>query len=169
VTASALPGSARCPTVREIALFAGVSQSSVKLVLHPHTHTGRYQPSESLRVRVVRAAEELKDRLSTQPLDPIGDYIAANRTRRQSRGRIDRLIIAMTREERHHYQMEGILPLLDPVGASAYEDFDPTPVPSGCPGCWRNGSDPCNHCPSPPSLQQLKEVRREGVAFCRWV
>jgi hypothetical protein len=75
----------------------------------------------------------------------------------------------MSREERIEYELEGALPIL-PRGV-VVEDLDPTPVPTGCPECWRRcpGSLACDECPDPQTKEKrriyLREVKQQGLAL----
>lgn len=75
----------------------------------------------------------------------------------------------MSREQRFEYELEGVLPIL-PRGV-VMEDLDPTPVPTGCPECWRRcpGSAACDECPDPQTKEKrriyLREVKQQGLAL----
>lgn len=70
------------------------------------------------------------------------------------------IVSKMTREQRASYHLEGGLP---PVALPSIsdEDYDPTPVPTGCPGCYkRDGSWVCVTC---PNAQQANADRRQMI------
>lgn len=64
----------------------------------------------------------------------------------------------MTKEQRLSYELDGVQPLA--ATSIASEDYDPTPVPQGCPRCFMTGSDPCKTCPDP----DVKAKRRKAIA-----
>jgi hypothetical protein len=68
---------------------------------------------------------------------------------------------ALTKAEDVEEMLEGVLPI---VGFSlADEDYDPTPVPTGCHRCWRTGGEPCFRCSDDADAMASWEAEKAGV------
>lgn len=74
------------------------------------------------------------------------------------------VLAAMPGDERISYELEGALPLTLIAGATD-EDLDPTPVPQGCPSCWRTslygGGELCIRCPDPTAHARRRQERQQ--------
>lgn len=74
------------------------------------------------------------------------------------------VLTAMPGDERISYELEGALPLTLIAGATD-EDLDPTPVPQGCPSCWRTslygGGELCIRCPDPTAHARRRQERQQ--------
>jgi transcriptional regulator with XRE-family HTH domain len=189
---SALPEESQ-PTLDDVARVAGVSKATVSKVA-----SGRGVVLDHTRQRIEAAARHLGYRWRrTQPhLIPRGYArtrifdVAAERLDRRTApprkqpqaelglvdARASEIIFSMNAQERHQYQMENVLPIVDQVGWSlADEDYDTRPVPPGCAGCWRKDLGAvCCECPSRAAeMEQLKAARKrtpgwqQGLAFAR--
>jgi hypothetical protein len=96
------------------------------------------------------------------------DEAAARRLSREER-HADQLLQALPFEERHEYELEGIVRIMIGGLSIADEDYDPTPAPEGCPSCWRGpgaldgalDGGPCQNCPDPEAKQRCRLKRRE--------
>jgi hypothetical protein len=78
-------------------------------------------------------------------------------------------LVAMPGEERISYELEGALPMTLLAGASD-EDLDPTPVPRGCPSCWRTGykrmgGEICIRCPDPEAHARRRQEYGKGLVL----
>jgi hypothetical protein len=71
------------------------------------------------------------------------------------------VIADMSKADRYLYEMEGILPLGD--WSVADEDYDLTPVPTGCPSCYLYGGIECIACPDPDVKAHRREARKQGL------
>jgi DNA-binding CsgD family transcriptional regulator len=98
------------------------------------------------------------------------DEVAAQRLLREER-HADQLLQALPFEERHEYELEGIVRIMIGGLSIADEDYDPTPAPEGCPSCWRGpgaldgalDGGPCQNCPDPEAKQRCRLERRRGL------
>jgi hypothetical protein len=80
--------------------------------------------------------------------------------------RVRAALVAMPADERISYELEQVLPLTEIAGATD-EDLDPTPVPRGCPSCWRTYSrgELCIRCPDPTAHARRRQERKQGLVF----
>lgn len=98
----------------------------------------------------------------TRPLKPprveehIDPQVAA---RLQELAALDRIFSEMSREDKLEYRLEGCLPM---ARAFTLEDLDPTPVPTGCPGCYLHGGNICDRCPDSQAREKVRTARAEG-------
>jgi hypothetical protein len=74
------------------------------------------------------------------------------------------VLAAMPADERISYELEQVLPLTMIAGATD-EDLDPTPVPRGCPSCWRTGGWTCTLCPDPNARTRCRLERKQGLVL----
>jgi hypothetical protein len=78
------------------------------------------------------------------------------------RGVLD-VLSSMSAEDRFSFPLEGGVPLTR--YSVADEDFDPTPVPRGCPGCFTTRTDSgsrsevCINCPDKAEARRLRGGR----------
>jgi hypothetical protein len=77
------------------------------------------------------------------------------------RRRANAFVRAMPKESRLQYELEGALPFA--VASIADEDYDPTPVPQGCPSCYLRGGIECDRCPDPNVKEHRREARAQGI------
>lgn len=84
---------------------------------------------------------------------------------RREAARLNGTLVAMPREDRFSYQLEGGLPLPTTAGgwSLATEDYDPTPVPQGCPSCYLHGGNVCTECPDADVKLKKREAKRQGL------
>lgn len=85
---------------------------------------------------------------------------------RAKTSRVREIILDMPKEDRVHYEVEGCMPLSESIAATGWvdEDMDATPVPTGCPECWRTGGPYgacCDNCPSPISRKEINRLCAE--------
>ena len=80
--------------------------------------------------------------------------------------RVHEIILDMPKHDRVHYEEEGCLPILETVARTGWtdEDMDPTPVPTGCPGCWQRSGTACEECPSKPTRAEVAAYRKDHPA-----
>jgi hypothetical protein len=107
-----------------------------------------------------RAAERLRYRRKRE-LVLLAREAEAERTRAA--------LMAMPKDERISYELEGALPMTLLAGASD-EDLDPTPVPTGCPSCWRTGDkrtggEICIRCPDPEAHARQRQEYGKGLVL----
>jgi hypothetical protein len=77
--------------------------------------------------------------------------------------RASAIIGRMSKEDRHEYNVEGCLPITAGWGLSD-EDYDPTPVPKGCPSCYLTGGLPCDTCPDKQrAKERMRAARKQGL------
>jgi hypothetical protein len=73
---------------------------------------------------------------------------------------VEQFLGRMTKENRLQFHLEGALPFS--VMSIAVEDYDPTPVPQGCPSCYLHGGVPCERCPDVEVKAKARQARKEG-------
>jgi hypothetical protein len=74
---------------------------------------------------------------------------------------VEQVLARMSKEDRWQYELEGALPFS--VASIACEDYDPTPVPQGCPSCFLRGGGICVSCPDASVKQRRREARAQGL------
>jgi hypothetical protein len=88
-------------------------------------------------------------------------------TSRREERHADHLLHALPFDERHEYELEGVTRIMIGGLSIADEDYDPTPVPEGCPSCWRGpgalDQSPCQRCPDPEAKARCRLERRGGL------
>lgn len=166
------------PTLLDVARASGFSKATVCKVA-----TGNFFVSEVTREAIERAAAEIgyvwrrdqprdvKRRVRRRTPRPAAE---PKRSRITSHLHLVDLkaaiaVESMPRDDVVQYELEGVLPMADSgVASLADEDYDPTPVPTGCHDCWRRGcviagfQGVCVNCPAPPSKQEVRdEVKRQ--------
>jgi DNA-binding CsgD family transcriptional regulator len=164
------------PTLLDVARASGFSKATVAKVA-----TGNFFVSETTRESIEQAAAEIgyvwcrdqprgvKRRARRRTPLPVAEPRSSRITSRLHLVDLKAAIVveSMPRDDVIQYELEGVLPMADSgVASLADEDYDPAPVPTGCPGCWRTfdpdggGPTPCFSCPSPPSKQELREHQK---------
>lgn len=129
---------------------------------------------EIQRVRVQQREDELAERRrqrdaarKSQQARRAEDELAKRRLIREER-HAGKLVSALSFEERHEYELEGVTRIVIGGLSIAAEDYDPTPVPEGCPSCWRGpgalDGGPCQRCPDPEAKARCRLERRGGLA-----
>jgi hypothetical protein len=123
-------------------------------------HERERQQKKAQRNERRRAAERLRYRRKRER------ELAARETAPE---RTRAALIAMPKDERISYELEGALPMTLLAGASD-EDLDPTPVPRGCPSCWRTGDkhtggEICIRCPDPEAHARRRQEYGKGLVL----
>jgi len=75
------------------------------------------------------------------------------------------ILAGMPKEKRIEYELEGCLPIS--VCGFVLEDLDPTPLPQGCPECWKSPGNGwvCDRCPDPDAKEKRRQDLRQGLAL----
>lgn len=144
--------------------------------LHERASKGDAQAQQEI-TRVTVSAHRAAHRESRRKQREASKQLEASREKRRKRKRRDyaakraaqevllsrtrAILSSMSREESIGYELKGCQLLTDQLLDVADEDLDPTPVPTGCPGCWQRtlGSMVCMNCPD--SEAQKKAMRDE--------
>lgn len=175
---SALPSAQRPLNLRDVAEASGCSKATVCKVA-----SGNFPVSDHTREIIERAAADIgyvwkRDRPRPErkprrrrPRPKPRPKPAPRPPRSKISARLHLVdlraalaVESMPRDDVVQYELESVI-ALSSYGV-ADEDHDPTPVPRGCPGCWRrDGSDPCINCPSPPSEQDRRSRGAYRVAL----
>jgi hypothetical protein len=105
------------------------------------------------RRRRLRGSRPPRYRPKVEPLPPPS-------TPELERLHVEQFLARMTKENRLQFELEGALPFS--VMSIAVEDYDPTPVPTGCPSCYLHGGVPCESCPDADVKAKARIARKEG-------
>lgn len=81
---------------------------------------------------------------------------------RRRKGERDPDPLVLSKLDMLNMMLEGGVPLR--VNSIADEDYDPTPVPQGCPRCYLRGSEVCFRC---PDKERARRERRHALALSR--
>lgn len=76
--------------------------------------------------------------------------------------RASEIISGMSKADRWSSYLEGGTPITG-GWSFATEDYDPTPVPQGCPSCYLRGGEICIKCPDPEVKLKVRAARQQGV------